>query len=557
VKTVFFFDPDGYSLTGPKLMGRQSAGAGFLRAAIKGAGETPVAVSVMTQSAAKAFQAHMETAGAGVRYEILAARNLDQLAQADVYFRPDVVLTDDARWRLRMGPAAYSLCGLTHTLASDRVMDVFARLPFEPLMAWDALICTSKVARAVLTRVFDEAEAQHRWRTGEPTAALPRPMLPIIPLGVHCEDYAFSKADQAAARAELGLDDDTVAALSSGRISMNAKAHPLPMMTGLQAAAQRLGAGGTGRKLALIIAGQAETQGTLEMFRRAAAELCPDVRTIFVDGADAGRYRQTWAAADIFMSLSDNIQETFGLTPIEAMAAGLPALVSDWNGYKDTVRDGIDGFRVPTWAPEPGGGERLSRDFQTGEIAYGMYLARASSAVAVDIPVLAERLDALIVDADLRRRMGAAGQARAREAYDWAVVYAQYRELWTELDAIRRRAQADPKTAAWLAAAPRRSPDHLGPFDAFESFPTRHVGPRTVVGLGSVASSEAYRALIEQETLRHLWVVPQVFEAFQRCLADGPLSVADLSAKSGVDLTPTIEAVARLAKLDAVTLRAP
>ena len=30
------------------------------------------------------------------------------------------------------------------------------------------------------------------------------------------------------------------------------------------------------------------------------------------------------------------------------MAAGVPLVVSDWNGYRDLVRNGIDGFRVPT-----------------------------------------------------------------------------------------------------------------------------------------------------------------------------------------------------------------
>ena len=44
-------------------------------------------------------------------------------------------------------------------------------------------------------------------------------------------------------------------------------------------------------------------------------------------------------AANIFISLSDNIQETFGLTVIEAMAAELPCIVSDWNGYKDLIKN--------------------------------------------------------------------------------------------------------------------------------------------------------------------------------------------------------------------------
>ena len=39
--------------------------------------------------------------------------------------------------------------------------------------------------------------------------------------------------------------------------------------------------------------------------------------------------------------------------PIEAMAAGLPVVVSDWDGYRFTVRDGIEGFLVPTLGGPP------------------------------------------------------------------------------------------------------------------------------------------------------------------------------------------------------------
>ena len=61
--------------------------------------------------------------------------------------------------------------------------------------------------------------------------------------------------------------------------------------------------------------------------------------------------RCCWAAADLFLSLVDNPQETFGLAPVEAMAAGVPVVVSDWDGYRYTVSDGVEGFRVPTLAP--------------------------------------------------------------------------------------------------------------------------------------------------------------------------------------------------------------
>ena len=61
--------------------------------------------------------------------------------------------------------------------------------------------------------------------------------------------------------------------------------------------------------------------------------------------------RQALAAADVAVSLVDNAQETFGLAVAEAMAAGLPLVVSDWSGYRDLVRDGIDGYLIPSaWA---------------------------------------------------------------------------------------------------------------------------------------------------------------------------------------------------------------
>ena len=52
-------------------------------------------------------------------------------------------------------------------------------------------------------------------------------------------------------------------------------------------------------------------------------------------------------AASYSLSLVDCLQETFGLTPIEAMASRLPVVVSDWNGYRDTVVEGRTGYRVP------------------------------------------------------------------------------------------------------------------------------------------------------------------------------------------------------------------
>jgi glycosyltransferase involved in cell wall biosynthesis len=72
--------------------------------------------------------------------------------------------------------------------------------------------------------------------------------------------------------------------------------------------------------------------------------------------------------------LSDNIQETFGLTPVEAMACGLPVVISDWNGYKETVDDQREGFLIPTWMPPPGLGEELALAHAMGLASYDQYI---------------------------------------------------------------------------------------------------------------------------------------------------------------------------------------
>jgi len=50
---------------------------------------------------------------------------------------------------------------------------------------------------------------------------------------------------------------------------------------------------------------------------------------VTADGRNPDIRRDVWHAADVFASPSDNIQETLGPTPVEAMAAGLSSVISD------------------------------------------------------------------------------------------------------------------------------------------------------------------------------------------------------------------------------------
>jgi hypothetical protein len=139
---------------------------------------------------------------------------------------------------MRIGPASFSLCGVTHTTVG--ALGELASMLSEPVMPWDAVVCTSRSVRDSV-QLAQEAEADYlRWRLGS-GATIAGPQLPVIPLGIHCEDFTFSDGQREQARRALGLDADDVMALFVGRLSYTQKAHPLPMYVGLQGAAERTG----------------------------------------------------------------------------------------------------------------------------------------------------------------------------------------------------------------------------------------------------------------------------------------------------------------------------
>ena len=187
--------------------------------------------------------------------------------------------------------------------------------------------------------------------------------LPVIPLGVDVAAQARPADEIAAARQDLGLAPEEVVFLFAGRLSFHAKANPAPVYLALERAA-------AGRRLVCIEAGQFHNEAIAESYRDAQRTLAPSVRFLHAEGGDAAAYRRAWCAADVFVSISDNIQETFGITPVEAMASGLPVLVSDWNGYRDTVRDGIEGFRIATLLPRAGLGADLADRHAAGIDSY-------------------------------------------------------------------------------------------------------------------------------------------------------------------------------------------
>ncbi|MBP6250647.1 MAG: glycosyltransferase family 4 protein [Leptothrix sp. (in: Bacteria)] len=522
-RAAFLFSSDGYSTRGAKLMGRQSAGAGFLRAMAGSAGPEGLQALLSQSSQAPPLRAALQEAGYQGPVEVLSPEQLARNEDSGCLFLPMPGLAEPAWRRARVGERRYSLCGVTHTIATHAVMTGLTELLTAPVRPWDALVCTSHAARAAVNEVLQSQAEYLRWRLGASRFELPQ--LPVIPLGVHTADFEFGAAERAAARTRLGVVGDEPVVLFAGRLSFHAKAHPHPLLMALQRCAQQR----PQRRIHLVMCGQYANEAIRDAFAEAQRVLAPQVVHHPADGGNLQAWRAAWAAADIFTSLSDNVQETFGLTPIEAMAAGLPCVVSDWDGYRDTVRDGLDGFRVPTVSPPAGSGVDLAERYDLGLDNYDFYCGQLCELVAVDVDAAAQAFARLLGDAELRQRMGAAGRERARRVYDWQVVIGQYQALWARLDDERRHT---PDLHGGLPMA--TAPDRMDPFGMFAGYATRILADQDLLMLPAVPSRQDYDRVRELGCHRYARrVIPDYDQLapLWRCWAESPVQpVATLLA---------------------------
>ncbi len=516
------FQSEAYSTSGKKLMGRNAAGESFLRGLVRSRPAGDLWAFVESPSDGEAFIETARSLGSTGNTHIIDPGTAARLRQPGTLFNPGPNFSKHAWRRSLFGDGSWSLCGITHTIASGRAMDSIVDLVTAPTAPWDALICTSHAVRDSVASVL---EAQARYLTDRFGAkTVPLPKLPVIPLGLNADEFDYSADERTAARAQLNIGDDEDVVLFTGRLSFHAKAHPLAMYQALERAQRRREA--AGRKTVLIECGWHATDRVARAFADARRMACPEIRTIELDGRIAADRRKAWACADIVSSLVDNIQETFGIVPVEAMAAGLPVVVSDWDGYRDTVRDRVDGFRIPTVSAAVGFGEDLARRHALEIDSYDWYLAYSSSFTAVDIEAATEAFAALLGSPEMRLRMGEQGRQRARELFDWSVVLTQYEELWQELADLRRTARPGSASHGW--------PARLDPFDVFSGYPTSSLKRDSVVQLIDTSAEAAKKRLEQYLTLEMVGfagpVLPETVEIHLTLdgLEQGPRAAGEL-----------------------------
>jgi D-inositol-3-phosphate glycosyltransferase len=278
------------------------------------------------------------------------------LIHAHYWLSGVVALTLKTRWSVPVLQMFHTLGRLKNRVArSAAELEPAVRVEEETRIVSEAdrIVAANVVERAELLRDY----AAHASR------------IATIPCGVDTD--LFTAGDRADARRRLGLDDRPVL-LWVGRIA------PIKGLDTLLDTVARLREGGRDMRL-LVVGGDADepTSGHEASLRQRIARLGLGDLVRFVGPQPQGALPLYYAAADL--TVLPSYYESFGMVALEAMACASPVIASRVGGLVTTVRDGVTGFLVPDG----------------------------------DVPALAERIETLVADPELRWRLG-------REGVRWA-----------------------------------------------------------------------------------------------------------------------------------------
>ena len=459
---------DAFDTSSHQVMGRRVAGRSFARG---------LAASLRPGDQLRVFTGSRETLPTlqallkpvlttGAQVELHADLNPELIAESGCLHLPDPGLHHWCWMRAEGFSSRFSLTGVTHTLCSHKVMQGLEQLVTAPLEPWDALVCTSRSALHVVQEAMGCMHERLERRFQRTLPPQKGPQLPLIPLGIDPEPFhwrgrfASRQEQRLQARQQLGLSTSARVVLFLGRLSFHSKAHPMPMYRALE----RLSGD---HELVLLECGHIFNPQIAKAYDQLYKHF-PRLSIRRLGGLTAASEEEkklALAAADLFCSPADNLQETFGLSVLEAMASSLPVVASDWNGYRDLVLHGKTGWLVPCRdllqvQPQP---DEIDRRFSLELQDYDSVVGLRSLGVVLDHDALEKALSNLLASPACCSAMGEAGRQRVESIFTWQVVSEQYRELWNELSERRSSARLHGDGGHWpMANAARLFGAHAG-----------------------------------------------------------------------------------------------
>ena len=233
----------------------------------------------------------------------------------------------------------------------------------------------------------DEMDLQRHYRT-------PASRMRMIPCGFDPDE--LQPVTRAAARAHLALPADRPIVLQLGRMVPRKGVDTVIRALGLLERRYRLS------PLLLIVGGESATPDPVRTpeigrLQRIAAEEDVSADVLFVGQRPRSELRYFYSASDVFVTMP--WYEPFGITPVEAMACGIPVIGARVGGVQYSVEDGRTGFLVE---------------------------ARNADA-------LARRLAHVFSDPSIPRLLGKRARRRAWERFTWEQISRSLADLYAEV----------------------------------------------------------------------------------------------------------------------------
>lgn len=362
--------------------------------------------------------------------------------------------------RNQVSPVNIPITGVTHTISYQSQLESFLTLLLIGIQPWDSIVCLEQPAVRVMKNHFSHLQNCLFQEFGFNIEYKGR--LDSIPLGVDTQTYR--PRDKMALRQHFGLPLDKVILLWVGRFSHYDKMDLQPLLIAFKKALQKCDED----RSVLVLAGDDSRHNYTEKLIAYASRLGIQEQVMILKNRPRIDFPLLYSSADVFLSPSDNVQETFGQTVLEGMSSGIPVVCSDWEGYSISVVHGKTGFHIPTYWMECDGTICDHAPLSPFRLNH-LYL---SQSVCVDVEQMSEALFLLISKDDLRAKMGHQARKHILSTYDWKIIIHRYIELWEELKNIASLHSRPPQQFSWFR------PTY---FRTFQHYATTTIHPTTKV----------------------------------------------------------------------------
>ncbi|MDP0588352.1 MAG: glycosyltransferase [Candidatus Endonucleobacter bathymodioli] len=335
----------------------------------------------------------------------------------EVFHKGDPYISDLAELRKMCARKPFVITGRAHTLCTDSNLSKTRDLVLSSLTKSDAVLCSSQAQTTVMETLLETAQERLTAQTG---ASVRYPgQLKTLPLGIDGDDKNHLSKLQA--RELLGYQPEQYVLLCVGRFSPADKMdlHPLLLVANDLLEEREI------INFLVVLAGNGDAGGEyIQSLLRQSYDLNLEGRVRFELTIDDERKHLLYQAADVFISLADNVQESFGLAPLEAMNYSLPVILSEWNGYRELIAHGYSGFLIKTLSTD---NDHLSRPLSIVEPEHSLLIE--AQGTAVDLQSAVDIIEQLINDEGLRLAIGEAAKKRVMELFHWPILIKQYHTI--------------------------------------------------------------------------------------------------------------------------------